>query len=302
MTLKVLYIAGAGRSGSTLLASLLGEIDGFLNIGEARYLFSSRMRSRRIPCGCGEQIEKCDFWHDFASAIPSDTLEFTTRKLTAMNFPWLVLASKRKGYQTDQWKTSVSVLEQTYHRLALESRCRLIIDASKHPAFGYALSQMPGIQLYVLHLVRDARGVVGSWNRSKRYLSSRPAFRVSLEWAVYNLMAEFLRVLGCNYLRLEYEAFVDDPTIWFRNILDFVEESPLDLPDLSSNRITLHMQHTLAGNPDKIMRSRPVRIHSQPWQLPGHLRVGVSLLTWPLLVRYGFAGAGRRCHRPSTSN
>ena len=34
--IKVLYIAGNGRSGSTLLGVLLGQIPGFFNVGEVR--------------------------------------------------------------------------------------------------------------------------------------------------------------------------------------------------------------------------------------------------------------------------
>jgi hypothetical protein len=48
-TVKILYIAGATRSGSTLLSRLLGEIDGFINVGEAlRWLFNTLRMSRLL--------------------------------------------------------------------------------------------------------------------------------------------------------------------------------------------------------------------------------------------------------------
>ena len=36
---RVLYVAGAGRSGSTVLANLLGEVPGFVSVGEVRFLW-----------------------------------------------------------------------------------------------------------------------------------------------------------------------------------------------------------------------------------------------------------------------
>ena len=39
--IKVLYIAGSGRCGSTTLAYLLGKLDGFENVGEmVSYIFN----------------------------------------------------------------------------------------------------------------------------------------------------------------------------------------------------------------------------------------------------------------------
>ena len=40
---KVVYIAGMGRSGSTLLGSLLGQLDGFFFVGEFRHLVRPRV-------------------------------------------------------------------------------------------------------------------------------------------------------------------------------------------------------------------------------------------------------------------
>ncbi len=41
-TERVLFIAGPGRSGSTLLDLLLGQIDGFTSTGELRLIWNSR--------------------------------------------------------------------------------------------------------------------------------------------------------------------------------------------------------------------------------------------------------------------
>jgi hypothetical protein len=58
---KVLYIAGSGRSGSTILDNTLGQIDGFFSVGELRYIWERGLIEDRL-CGCGERVHQCPFW------------------------------------------------------------------------------------------------------------------------------------------------------------------------------------------------------------------------------------------------
>src|SRR5579862_2172783 len=59
---KVLFLAGKGRSGGTLLASLLGQIPGFFNIGELNRLWDWGLVSN-FRCGCGLPMQECPTWH-----------------------------------------------------------------------------------------------------------------------------------------------------------------------------------------------------------------------------------------------
>src|SRR5205085_9377274 len=58
---RVLLIAGSGRSGSTLLANLLGSVPGVFSAGEMRYLFDRGLRDNRL-CGCGVPFRECPVW------------------------------------------------------------------------------------------------------------------------------------------------------------------------------------------------------------------------------------------------
>ena len=57
----VIYIAGSGRSGSTMLERVLGEMPGFVNVGELIDLFR-RTAPRGERCGCGLAFADCPFW------------------------------------------------------------------------------------------------------------------------------------------------------------------------------------------------------------------------------------------------
>ena len=60
---KVLYIAGLGRSGSTILGNTLGQLEGFAHVGELLEIWTI-LASGRVACGCGVPVAACNIWGD----------------------------------------------------------------------------------------------------------------------------------------------------------------------------------------------------------------------------------------------
>ncbi|MGH2812195.1 MAG: hypothetical protein ACRDI1_05730, partial [Actinomycetota bacterium] len=58
---RVLYIGGAGRSGSTLLDLMLGQLPGFFAAGELKYVWDRGLLRNEL-CGCGSSFRECPFW------------------------------------------------------------------------------------------------------------------------------------------------------------------------------------------------------------------------------------------------
>ncbi|MGI9157978.1 MAG: hypothetical protein ACR2FG_15330, partial [Marmoricola sp.] len=57
----VVFIGGAGRSGSTLLGQLLGQLSGFAAVGEMASRFFAKNLELQY-CGCGAPVPTCPFW------------------------------------------------------------------------------------------------------------------------------------------------------------------------------------------------------------------------------------------------
>lgn len=57
--IKVLYIAGPTRSGSTIISNILGQIDGFFHAGE---VIEAWDRGRIWKCSCGAFPDVCPVW------------------------------------------------------------------------------------------------------------------------------------------------------------------------------------------------------------------------------------------------
>ena len=58
--LRVLFIGGWGRGGSTLLGNLLGSIPNAASVGELNAFWYTR-ETRAFPCGCGLDHDACLF-------------------------------------------------------------------------------------------------------------------------------------------------------------------------------------------------------------------------------------------------
>ena len=64
--IKILYIAGEGRSGSTILGTILGEIDSFFFIGEAVEIWRYFLLEHKL-CACGVPAKECPVWNKILS-------------------------------------------------------------------------------------------------------------------------------------------------------------------------------------------------------------------------------------------
>lgn len=58
---KIIFIAGSGRSGSTLMGKLLDRQQNTAHVGELRHFAQIGHRENRA-CECGEKLERCSFW------------------------------------------------------------------------------------------------------------------------------------------------------------------------------------------------------------------------------------------------
>lgn len=309
---KVLFIAGWGRSGSTILGSLLGQLDGFLSVGELRFVWD-RGLLRNDFCGCSVVFRDCPVWRRALSHLldrPRGELETIVRlreEFRTHDCVKLVTPSGRRGVrrQVDEYRSHV---QRVYRNLHLATGCRVIVDSSKFPSHGHVLSLIPDIDLYILHLVRDPRAVAFSWRKKtryqpgesggQRYMHRLSPANSSVHWLVRNALVEVLwgreRKAG-RYMRVRYEDFVKEPRATVTAIRDMLgEDSPLD-SFRDSHTALLGPTHEVSGNPSRF-RKGEVRIsQDEEWRtvLPGRDRWLVTMLTWPMLLRYGYATGGR---------
>jgi hypothetical protein len=290
----VVYIAGYGRSGSTLLDLLLGRLDGWFSMGEFRQFWVAVRDGWR--CGCGADVRDCPVWTDVlarADAGPATDVIANLRAAARLrHLPWLVSPRLPGGASTAR-RSAAETLSAVYHQTAKVAGARVIVDSSNDPVYGLELRNAPGVRLFVVHLVRDSRAVAWSWQRKRRrpeigteaYLPVHSAMHSSLEWDLRNALVHLLGKGAAGYTRLTYESMTRDPVAAVERISRLVTGTEGAIATQHSV-----LNHTVAGNPMRFT-SGPLQVQPDlEWQeaLGRRDRRLVTTLTWPLLRAYGY--------------
>lgn len=302
--MKVLYVVGMGRSGSTILANSLGEVDGFFSTGEMCYMWRNNLVENRL-CGCGAPFRECEVWgrvleRAFGGSENVDPREMM-RELYAgartRHLPMMLTAAGRRKL-AGRMRPLLNNTGWLYRALQAETGSRVIVDSSKEPAYGRALGMAPGIDLYTLHLVRDPRAVAYSWAKKKAQPDSADReFMVQFSptksawmWDAWNGAAEALWGRDpSRYLRLRYEDFISDPRGSFERILGLLDED-VEPPLASESEVKLGVSHTVSGNPNRFQTGSVALRPDTEWTQkmdPADRRL-VTALTYPMLRRYGY--------------
>jgi hypothetical protein len=301
---RVVYVAGMGRSGTTLLALLLGGQPNVFGAGELRRYWQG-LSTPGWLCGCGDPIESCSFWRAVRERVSSASAPQCARMLAVqagrlrLRPGALLRLHRASGPAHRPWAREYAAsVDDLYRAVAAVSGDDVIVDSSKELADGYLLSRLSALDVSVVHLVRDPRAVSHSFARRvptpqphREFLPRSGAVATSVKWDVRNVVAELMfRRLGDRYVRLSYEWLARDPG----GALEMVA-SRLALPGPVSEAGLEGANHTLSGNPRRFERGTDVKLDEE-WRLamPRGRKALVTAATWPVARRYGYRSHQRR--------
>lgn len=285
--IKLIYIAGYGRSGSTLLDIALGQHPNVLGAGEISPL-TRHVWENDEYCACSKRVRSCPFWSSVMSEWAPDLPAYLGEQKGSES----ILGGRRtSGDFATRTRTLLGILESC-------SGKAIVVDSSKLPGRGFALASTPGIELYVVHLVRDPRAVVWSMMKPmkrqveagvQKELRPKPLLYTALRWLIVNFATDALTAkLGRDRsIRVRYEDFVAAPSETLRQILHLVGEQSDGLPDGIS--APFRPQHQVAGSRHRMQKELSIRIDER-WRsdMPSVRQWAVALLCAPLLRRYGY--------------
>jgi hypothetical protein len=300
--MKILYIAGSGRAGSTILGQMLGQIDGFFSVGEAGNLWQRGLVEGR-RCGCGRPVPDCPAWSAIVDrgfgtvdAARAQRLSQMAREHDrARSIPRL-LARRAPPDPDPEYERALGSL---YEAIEEVTRSRVIVDSSKSPIYATTLEHAVGPVVYVVHLIRDPRAAAYSWRRKKtlpdfgddRLMATQTPFVTARRWLKAQALTELLwRPRAGRYMVLRYEDLLRDPADALRRMCALVGGDAVDLPLSGPNTVRLGVTHSVSGNPTRFSGG-PVELRlDDEWvdsQRVADRRV-VTAMTWPLLWRYGY--------------
>jgi len=300
--LKVIYVAGAGRSGSTVLDRILGTIPGTVSTNELNRIWIDGFADNK-RCSCGAAFRECPFWRRVVAEAFDDTSQFDAAKMQNI---WAAVDHSRHFLQLFSPLKSASfkkrlaeyqdILRRLYFAIAKVSNAEIIVDSSKIPSGALILKDIPGLEVHVIHLVRDARACVYAWQKKKQNLKSGVALRqytplrTVMFWMMRNTLASLLAA-RLPYVRVRYEDLLKNPQRELQRLLDRLGPFAGKRLNFATERaIALPEYHSISGNPDRFSAGVTNLRLDVEWmtKMNEPTRRMATVLTYPLLAQYGY--------------
>lgn len=282
----VVYVAGYGRSGSTLLSLLLGSQPGIRSLGEIGLVWE-QLQEPDPECSCGVRLESCASWGPVRQQV------FSRRDLKAV---------KRDALAEEHWLRRLCPglrrSDSTYRDVNRLLLTGVVVDSSKTSyRFAWrpwALSRRCGMDVRILHLIRRPSRVLASClkGRNSRLARALPdrrrfeVFRTLVGWNLANLFAVLNGwMLGrARYMRVDFDDLLQSPGKQLSRIGQFLG---IDLASVAA-RVrageAIPPGHLIAAN--RIARTGEVRLNPEIDDSPqaGGLgaRIAVCLMSQPI--------------------
>ncbi len=262
--LSVIYIMGAGHSGSTVLGAVLGNCAGFLYAGEVEEWLSTS----GTPALGG--VERNEFWRAVRERMAGAGAQELFGGVANHR-----IERSSTVLRVDRWRTRRKLLagyrrvsEQLLQAIAGTAGATRIVDSSHFPLRARELRRLPGVRLHLVLLVRDPQDVVKSNVRdiSPHEVAERRLAIVAMNanlWLTQLLsIAVFLSQPRQRRVFVRHEHFLADPEGVTHQILDHLGFD-VAVPDLTSLRAGFALQGNkliTADSAISVVRStRPVR-------------------------------------------
>jgi Sulfotransferase family len=270
---QVLYVMGAGRSGSTILGVTLGNCKGVFYAGELDAWLARSGEPQLVD------PERTRFWdavrarvdgaqglygHDAQRAIERSLAIFRVSR-------WRARRRLRGPYRR--------VAESLYRAIAAEASTSFIVDTSHYPLRARELQAVPGIDLYLFYLVRDPQSVVASFRNREVAQYSKSTLTTNVYLWLTNLLAAlvFLRQPRGRRMFVRYEDFLADPESAVRELLACAGAAA-GAPDFDAlqtgvafqgNRLIREKQITLKADPAAVRRGHSAlsALLQLPWAI-----------------------------------
>lgn len=232
---KVVLIVGSAHGGTTILNMVLGQHPQIFATGKLRDFPHGSLFTEDNVCSCGAAAQTCPFWSEI-----------------------------REQYRPIQDMPDQQKIPRLFEIISRVSGLPFVCDVSHNVGYAQQLANTSGIDLYLVNVIRDGRGVVHSRIRKDyrigRLKSSlrcriKRVFTVSRRWLWQR--REFARLnkrLGSKAVYIQYEELCRDPHAALRPVgdclgLDFDEIGK----SLGDGQPFKRVPHLIRGN--EVLRS-----------------------------------------------
>lgn len=287
---RVLYVMGAGRSGSTTLGITLG------NCGE---LFFAGELDNWLPRSGLPQVEDAErlaFWDQVRARLadPEGAEQlYGTESQHLLERSASLMRVHRGPARRRLRRRYRAVAADLYRAVSSASGKPGVVDTSHYPLRARELQRAEGFDLRLLFLVRDPGSVVASFSRRDVSEFRKSPLHANLYLWVTHLLCllVFLRHPRERRLLVRYEDFIADPAAVVTRILEAGGCADTAPPDFSALRVGAPLQ----GN--RVTREETISLRTGSDPMGGRSPL-TRVLQAPMMALLGrlrpATGSGRR--------
>jgi len=235
---NLIYLLGAGRSGTTLLATLLNNHEQIETLGEMHQFHEFLEKGKQ--CSCGEKLQHCLVWKNIQTKLSLEEIS-SRRKLSEEaekhgQIPKLLITkSTNQQY--------LEIQEELFLQLQQQRKSEWLLDSSKYIARYLLLKKSKKLNLKGIYVVRDPRGVVHSFQKNVQ--TSKTPLSALLYYNLINFFGEIVYRLDKRILKIRYEDLVENPEVTLVQIYSYIFSIEIQVKSLPTY---FKMPHIVGGN------------------------------------------------------
>lgn len=253
--MKIIYIAGNGHSGSTILAMLLGNDKSRFNAGEMNFI--TRPGILTELCSCGTTIGQCETWQRIMETWASSRQisfaryrELWSRFERNKTLPRLLF---NMLWPSQNFRDYCAATLAFFEAIKEVTGVETIVDSSKSPARILVLRRISKPR--VIHLCRNFTGILNSGLRFapkniergvEADLHPTPPGRALLIWLSNNLIVSVLSI-GIRRCVVHFRHLVTGQVDSLRELGCELNNSPEE---------PIFADHMFAGNSIRLRRNK----------------------------------------------
>jgi len=306
----IIYIAGRGHSGSTILDILLSQSKDIHSSGQIAAGLSREAKGS--VCSCGESTTTCGFWVNVKNEYEKDQ-EFhwqemaneSGKQAVFSSFPVTILSV----FITEKLRKLGKANSDLFSAISKVSNRKWVLDSSKSTPRALLILDTNKTSK-VVHLVRDPRQVILShyWrfeNWDGHFTTMRKTFKLhssfipliiiftSISWMIGNLILHTFRLFYKDRMYLvRYEDLCDNTENTLTSLAAWLNISIDEVITLIRNKQPMKIGHYIGGNrirmKKEIVFDPSLSKQSDTREHPKWLFPLVTFFCWPMMIYYRY--------------
>lgn len=195
-------------------------------------------------------------------------------------------------YERNKFQLYKTFMHNTYKSLQDASSCKAIVDSSKSVGRAYSLLRNEKINVQLIHLVRDPRGMYYSFQKKDVVTPVKGLWSTALYWNITNFLAYMIKLKfgDKKVLQIRYEDLVYCPDEAIDKISIFLDVNLSQIKEKLKNNIKLDMGHIASGNRLRSQKSALKLTPDFEWKrkLKFSQRLFLNLICSPMMVKHKY--------------